>query len=379
MLDTVILQLNPSQYHIQIYENFGATKEQITGARGGFRKWINNPTTQDKKNDIYKPRLTLIKRGAVLFLKVEFSAPKLIFNNNVEELNDSDFDLVIKTLRERMQSMGVLVFSTCLENAEIISFHPSKNIPLSKGYTANLAIKELNKIDCSKRFDFDEKNYRNNGEVLQFYTRSHSFVIYDKINDLVKPQKRATDKDQTKQQLSIFDYIKTNEQTLQILRLEIRLSLKQKLNNVMDFLEQKTNPTFKDIFNKELCKKIVNYYWDNFFGNNLFIFNTNSSPQYILQLIFMKYPKTKILQAIKAVGLYMLCKDDDGIKGFRQIIDSHRRNRADWQTVKENLKQFEDEIFASSVWGFIKDIRRELRDFKPYRLTKTENLMCKEK
>lgn len=379
MLDTVILQLNPSQYHIQIYENFGATKEQITGARGGFRKWINNPTTQDKKNDIYKPRLTLIKRGAILFLKVEFSAPKLIFNNNVEELDDSDFDLVIKTLREKMQSMGVLVFSACLENAEIISFHPSKNIPLSKGYTANLAIKELNKIDCSKRFDFDEKNYRNNGEVLQFYTRSHSFVIYDKINDLVKPQKRATDKDQTKKQLSIFDYIKTNEQALQILRLEIRLSLKQKLNNVMDFLEQKTNPTFKDIFNKELCKKIVNSYWDNFFGDNLFIFNTNSSPQYILQLIFMKYPKIKILKAIKIVSLYLLCKDDDGIRGFRQIIDSHRHKRTDWQTVKRDLKQLEDEIFTSSVWGFIKDIRRELKDFKPYRLTKTENLMCKEK
>ena len=379
MLDTVILQLNPSQYHIQIYENFGATKEQITGARGGFRKWINNPTTQDKKNDIYKPRLTLIKRGAVLFLKVEFSAPKLIFNNNVEELNDSDFDLVIKTLRERMQSMGVLVFSTCLENAEIISFHPSKNIPLSKGYTANLAIKELNKIDCSKRFDFDEKNYRNNGEVLQFYTRSHSFVIYDKINDLVKPQKRATDKDQTKQQLSIFDYIQTNEQALQILRLEIRLSLKQKLNSVMDFLGQKTNPTFKDIFSKELCKKIVNSYWDNFFGDNLFIFNTNSSPQYILQLIFMKYPKIKILKAIKIVGLYLLCKDDDGIRGFRQIIDSHRHKRTDWQAVKQDLKQLEDEIFTSSVWGFIKDIRRELKDFKPYRLTKTQDLMCKEK
>jgi hypothetical protein len=272
-----------------------------------------------------------------------------------------------------------LVFSACLENAEIISFHPSKNIPLSKGYTANLAIKELNKIDCSKRFDFDEKNYRNNGEVLQFYTRSHSFVIYDKINDLVKPQKRATDKDQTKQQLSIFDYIKTNEQTLQILRLEIRLSLRQKLNSVMDFLEQKTNPTFKDIFNKEICKKIVNSYWDNFFGNNLFVFNTNSSPQYILELIFMKYPKTKILQAIKTVGLYMLCKDDDGIRGFRQIIDSHRHKRTDWQAVKRDLKQLEDEIFTSSVWGFIKDIRRELKDFKPFRLIKPESLMSKEK
>lgn len=371
MLDTVILQIDFNKFYIQKYENFGASKEQILNSKSPFKKWINNPS---KKDDIYKPRLTLIKRGIRFILKIEFSVPKLIFGNNIDELDDCDFDLVIKTLRERLQSMGVLIFSANLEKAEVISFHPSKNIILSKGYTANLAIKELNKIDCSKRFDFDEKNYRNNGEVLQFYTRSHSFVIYDKINDLIKPQKRATDKDQTKQQLSIFDYIKTNEQALQILRLEVRLSLKKKMNDVLKSLEQKINPTFKEVFNKELCKKIVNSYWDNFFGNNLFIFNTNSSPQYILQLIFMKYPKTKILQAIKLVGLYMLCKDEDGIKGFRQIIDSNRRKRADWQTVKNNLKLFEDEIFTKSTWEFIKDIHRELKEFKSLKIEKPENL-----
>ncbi len=376
MLDTIILQIDHNKFYIEEYENFGASKEQILSSKSPFKKWINNPS---KKDAIYKPRLTLIKRGVRFVLKIEFSAPKLVFGNNIDELDDGDFDLVIETLRERLQSMGVLVFSTYLENSEVISFHPSKNIPLSKGYTANLAIRELNKIDCGKHFDFDEKSYRNNGEVLQFYTRSHSLVIYDKINDLVKPRKRATDKDQAKQQLPIFDYIKNNEQTLQILRLEIRLSLKQKMNNVMEFIEQKTNPTFRDIFNKELCKKIVNYYWDNFFGNNTFIFNTNSSPQYILQLIFMKYPKIKILKAITVVSLYLLCKDDDGIRGFRQIIDNHRRKRADWQVVKQNLKLFEDDIFTGSTWGFIKDIRKELKDFRPFRLTSNENLMCKEK
>jgi hypothetical protein len=367
MLDTVILQIDFNKFYIKEYEKFGASKEQILSSKSPFKKWINNP---DKKDAVYKPRLTLIKRGIRFVLKIEFSAPKLIFGNNIDELDDSDFDLVIKTLRERLQSMGVWIFSANLENSEVISFHPSKNIQLSKGYTANMAIKELNKIDCSKRFDFDEKNYRNNGEVLQFYTRSHSLVIYDKINDLIKPQKRATDKDQTKQQLSIFDYIKTDKQALDILRIEIRLSLKKKMNSVMELMEQKTNPTFKDIFSKNLCQKIVNSYWNNFFGNNLFLFNSNSSPQSILQLILIKYPKTKTLKAITAVGLYMLCKDTDGMKGFRQIIDSHRRKRADWQTVKQNLKLFEDEIFTGSTWGFIKDVRRELKDFKPLKIEK---------
>jgi hypothetical protein len=367
MLDTVILQLKPNEYHIEKYENFNTTKELVLNARGGFKKWVNNPTAKDKKNDIYKPRLTLIKRGLIIFLKIEFSAPKLIYGNNVDELEDGNFDLIVKTLRERMKSMGVIVFSKHIEGAEVITFHPSKNIVLKDGYTAHFAIKELNKIDCSKRFDFDEKNYRNNGQVLQFYTRSHSLVIYDKMADLTKPQKRATDKDQTKQQLSLFDFIKEKNNKLELLRIEIRLSLKGKMNEILKEVGYAPSPQFKDIFKKDLCKKIVNLYWTNFFSDNQFLFDSNSSSQAIFQKILMRYPKTKILQAIKMTGLYMLCKDDEGIRGFRQIIDNYK-TKTNWQVVKRDLKLFKDDIFINSSWGFIKDVKQGLIDFKAFRV-----------
>lgn len=372
MLDTVILQLNYKEYCIQKYDYFGTTKEQVSSTKASFKKWVNNPTTKDKNEGIYKPRLTLIKRGIRFILKIEFSAPKLIFGNNIDELDDSDFEPVIDTLRKRLYSMGVIVFSAQLEKAEVISFHPSKNIPLNNGYTANLAIKELSKIDCSKRFDFDEKNYRNNGEVLQFYTRAHSFVIYDKLKDIVKPQKRATDKDQTKQQLSLFDFIKNNETRLELLRMEMRLSTKQKMNNILDKVSCPKNPTFKDIFNQQLCKRIVNYYWTTFFADNNFLFSIENNPQTILQLIFLRYPKVKTLQAVKLVGLYLLCKDDAGMRGLRQTVESRRLKKIDWQVLKRDLLLFNDAIFASNSWGFIQDIKNELSSFKPLKIEKTE-------
>jgi len=367
MLDTIILQLDSSKFFITDYGKFGTTKERVNSGVRMFRKWHNNPTPNDKKLGLYKPRLTLLQRGLLLQLKIEFSAPKILFGNNVEELEENDFDEVVKILQCRLKDMGVVIWKKFIEEAEILSFHVSKNIVLSNGYTSSLAIKELSKLDLSKRFDFDEKKYRNNGEVIQFYTNSHSFVIYDKINDLVKPRKRATDKDQTEKQLTIFDYLKGNNTRTELLRLEVRLILKRKINQVLEQNGFANNPLFKDVFKKELCKKILNTYWSDFFSENRFLLSLKNNPQDIFQMIFIRFPGTKILKAIKLVGLYTLCRDEAGMRGFRQTVNSYKPN-TNWQAVKKDLKIFEDEIFSRSVWGFVKDIERQLNIFNSLKL-----------
>lgn len=367
MLDTIILQLEPGKFYISDYSKFGTTKELMFNCRLPFSRWVNNPTAFDKTNKIYKPRLTAIKRGRRYVLKIEFSAPKLIFGNNVEELEDTDFELVAKTLKERMQDMGVMIWTKHIEEADVLTFHPSKNIELKSGYTASLAIKELNKLDLSKRFDLDEKNYRNNGEVLQFYTRSHAFVIYDKMNDLVKPQKRAIDKEQTAGQLSIFNFIKERDSRFQLLRLEVRLIAKRKINEIMGKIGYSANPKFKDIFRKEVCKKIMLLYWSNFYTDNMFVLSTKSNPLEILQLILMKYPRMKIIKIIQLTGLYLLCRDEAGMKGFRQIINSYKP-KTNWQVVKKDIAFLQDEIFSNSLWGFVKDIKEQLNTFKSIKI-----------
>ncbi|MEI7498039.1 MAG: hypothetical protein WCK11_02025 [Candidatus Falkowbacteria bacterium] len=320
----------------------------------------------DKSLKVYKPRMTIHKRGMNFNLVVEFSAPKILFNNNVDELEDKDFDEALRRLKEKMLAMGVLVNLNNLKNAEVLAFHPSKNIPLTKGYTATFAIRELSKIDVSQKFDISKIKFRNNGEELQLYTNSHSIVFYDKIADLKNPEHRAVDKQQTKFQRSLFDYLKEKNR-IELLRLEIRLSKKVKMNEILKKVDHAPNPLFKDVFKKDLCQKIVNWYWNEFFNSNQFIFSTTSNPQEILQLIFLKYPKVKTLNAIKAVGLYALCRDKEGIRGFRQVIDNYR-SKTNWEVVKNNLKMFEDEIFTNSTWDFVKDIKQELKNFKPFRL-----------
>jgi len=371
MLDTIILELpiDPIANVID-FNQFGTTKEAMQKCTLGFHQWKNNPTSADWKAGIYKPRLTVNKRGNRFYLKIEFSAPKMLFCDNLNELEEKDFEPLLSKLNQRLQEMGVKIFRVLLEKANTISFHPSKNILLSNGYTSIFAIRELSKIDISKKFDITKIKYRNGGEELQIYTISNSLVFYDKINDLSKPAKRANDKDQTLKQFTLFEEIKKQKRPIEVLRMEARPSKKQKMNEVLAELGYPQNPTFKDIFNKELCQKILLSYWERFFSDNLFLFDMRNDEQNVFQSILANHSKNiGIHKAIYLTGLYMLCKDEAGMRGFRNIAEIYKP-KTNWTKLKKWLAPFQSQIATTPLHGFIKDIEQQLKDFKPYKLPK---------
>lgn len=366
MLDTIILTIPKNDFCI-LDDKFKPLFDSLKNA-AGFAKCVNNPAAEDKKLGIYKPRLTALKRRFDIGLKIEFSAPKLLFGDNVNELGEKDFDNLIAILATRIKEMGVGIFASAktIENAPVSGFHASKNIVLTRGYTAGFAIRELSKINLNQKLDLEKTTFRNSGESLQFYANRHALVFYDKIIDLAKPEKRAIDKDQTSQQFSLFDYIKQNQTGLELLRMETRLSHKTKMNEILQKVGYAPNPAFKDIFKKEVCQKVLKLYWNKFFEQDGFLFSVNNSPQKILQLIFKKYPNTKPKTAVFLSGLMTLCKDDEGIRGLRSIV-----NPKNWTPLRNYLRKFENDIFRQPQHGFIKDIETALAEFKPYKLPKS--------
>ena len=84
-------------------------------------------------------------------------------------------------------------------------------------------------------------------------------------------------------------------------------------------------------------------------------------------MILMKYPKTKIKTAIFLVGLNLLCKDEEGIRGFRNIAKNYRP-RFNWVRLRNYLRRSEDEIFTKPAHGFIKDIEKAINEFKAFKL-----------
>jgi hypothetical protein len=113
-------------------------------------------------------------------------------------------------------------------------------------------------------------------------------------------------------------------------------------------------------------------YWDAFFGKNLFLFSVNNNPQRILQMILIRYPKTNMRTAVMLVGLYQLCKDEEGIRGFRSTLKTYKP-KFNWIRLRNYLRKFEDEILTKPVHGFIKNIQRSLDSFTPFKINEYKN------
>src|SRR3989338_625975 len=369
MLDTVILTIPRGFYRIPKPYMFTPNAEILRGPGNYLVKCVNNPTATDKKNGIYRPRMTLMKmmtrNGTELPLKIEFSVAKLLYGNNVEEVQENDFESVVKALAKAMSEMGVVVSSEDITRAKVSAFHPSKNIELKGGYTSRFVIKEIKKVNSSQKFDADHKDFRNEWQAFQFHTNSHSLVVYDKVRDIKKPGKPAIDKDQNSVQLSLFDTL-TKKEKKEILRIEARLAKKVKLNSVLKELGYKENPTFKDVFKKGLCQKILQSYWQELImSKDLFLFDMESNPQKTLVNVFKNKQKIKAKKAIYLVGLRVLSKE--GIRDTRAIIEQYDVTRT-WYRIAKDLP-FLDEISNKTYHGWVKQINDSLDAFVPFRLS----------
>src|SRR5437870_4162294 len=108
MIDTIVLTLKPEHFAIMDHAKFSPSTEGIykhpyyTIGRNGFIKCVQNPTQEDMKDRVYKPRLTVTKRigtgGFQITMRIEFSAPKLLFGNNFDEVEETDFEEITKRL-----------------------------------------------------------------------------------------------------------------------------------------------------------------------------------------------------------------------------------------------------------------------------------------
>ena len=133
-------------------------------------------------------------------------------------------------------------------------------------------------------------------------------------------------------------------------------------------------PTFEDVFNKDLCQKILKYYWDYIFKDNMFLFDMRNNPQNILKMVLDKYKGTKMnLYKLFGFAGFVLCsKDDNGMIGVRNIIEFYKPKN-NWSKTKKWLEDFKKNLNKSYLHGFIKDIEAQLDEFKPFRAGENED------
>jgi len=382
MIDTIVLTLKQGMFTITEHDRFSPSTKGLYDSSNYYRlggrsnmTCVQNPTSSELKNGIYKPRLTVTKRmnrdrNFEITLKIELSLPKSIFGNNFDELEDSDFDLVVSTLKQKLREMGVYLLENRLINAPVSNIHYSKNIALTDYSTPYTYLKMISKVNINQRLDLNQTDFRNEGHSLKYRANSFEVVFYDKLKDLNKAKtsgKRAEEKDNAIQ-LNLFEGVEIKK-PFEVLRMEIRLNKKQKLIQILKKIGINQEPTFRLLFSKEIAQKILIYYLNEIEDGypTLLLFDPKD-PKGFLSEFMIHNPKAGVKKAIQMLGLRVLL-DQVGIREFREL--TKRKSRQSWYNLNKEMKglNYPQEVNTFGI------LHNALTEFKPLKLVDFQNGM----
>lgn len=377
MIDTIALNLKRNVFVV-----FDKTKfYPLTQSAGEsyFKRWVRNPSKEEIKKFGYLPRLTFIERPAESVLKVEFSAPKLIFGNNFDETEDEDFEEIIIKLKQQLKLLGINIFEYFLNKAPVSVIHYSKNIPLTDGSSAYMYLKEIQKANVNLRLDFNQSDFRN-GHSVKFRANSFEISFYDKVKDLEKAkvsEKRAVEKDNFVQ-MSLLEEIKEIRKIkpLEILRSEVRLNQPQKIRQVLRKIGLQVELTFKNLFKKEIARRVLLYHLDqieNAYPKLLYL-KPKSAKDFIAQFT-IDNPKTKLKDPFTAFGFYKALEEMP-TREIRELLKKYPKWA--WYRFYKEINSF---YYPKTALPIFEPIRKSIEEFKTFKLEKKSeaiHLICKE-
>lgn len=378
MIDTVVLMIPETNYKILNPDKFipsaNILNNPVSFGAKAFLKCVQNTSKEDYKNGLSSIKLTITKRavkgGFTKTLKIDFSAPKLLFLNNVNELSENDFILLIDTLQKRLLKMGVEVSKASLQLAQVSVIHFSKNIELPKFITSSMIIRELAKINLTKRLSLDKTIFKNLGHALTFYSKSYAIVVYDKIKDIQKTGVKI-DSDPTVLQQNLFSDNKPQEE---ILRIEIRLNIYHKIESVLKAIGKPKDRSFINLFKHDVARNIVLYYWEQMTTDkNTFLFSSENDIDKIAQEIHKNNPKISAQKLLAIIG-YLTFSKQKGMRILRQFIENTYTGRT-WFRIVNYSKAL---TFYSSLTDKIRfwnDIKNKIMEFKPIKPIDFQNQM----
>lgn len=222
-----------------------------------------------------------------------------------------------------------------LIKAPVSSIHYSKNFPLTDGSIPYTYLSEISKVNMTKRYDLDQTSFRNEGHSVKYHTNSFEIAFYDKMKDMEqakKSEKRAIEKYNILQ-LDLFEELKTRK-PFEVIRMEVRLNMRQKIRKIMSMLGFEIEPTFDALFKREIAQKILLHYINEIErGYPIMLHYQRKSSEEFISNFLVHNPKTTIDKAIKALGLKSLI-DEVGLRELREILKKYS-NRSWYRLYKE--------------------------------------------
>jgi ribosomal protein S21 len=195
-------------------------------------------------------------------LRAEFSVPKLIYGNSLQEVSSNDLEKALYAFKKALGNAGITVESNTVANARVSATHFCKNVLLPRDIRMQEILTELTQIDISKVVDVTKKEFKHGGQSLQIYSGTREWVFYDKIADAMRPKIKRKYKQRVGQERGIIE--RHNLQQQEVFRFEYRIKLAISVEKCVNGALGRTPKTpvlFRDLFTHDLCRKVVLNAW----------------------------------------------------------------------------------------------------------------------
>lgn len=314
MIDTIKLIL-PFSKRPHWYEK--ARFQHGFDADTGLFKAVANPSSENKKKGIYQPRLTYTERpvrgGKNYELAIELSLPKLMFNNNFSELDDADFEAVVKKLSDTIRvTYGIWLFTHQIRQASVRKIDYSKNIIFTDRTPVSNVLANIRTADVSKVYDIQNTDFRNGGHVYHIHSNSLDIAIYDKVADLKQERispKRSREKDGYVQ-MNLLDELE-RQKTVTVARLEVRLNGLRKIRSELAKIGVTHGITFAEMYSSDTSQKILMRHWQNIFDHIPKGLLDSDTAEHLLINDKKANEDMKMTEALARVGYAYLRQDKD--------------------------------------------------------------------
>jgi hypothetical protein len=324
-----------------------------TPIRGSRFVYSNQAWREERERQgIYTPKYWIEQdyvNPKITFLIIEFSIPKLVFGENLTELKEEHFPLVVEKLQNFLQEISVYLTKIQIENLTPIVLAVGKNLDITNICSCDTAIHTLSPFNNRFRSEYRIVQFEyDRGKELYFNNRSTTFKIYEKIPEMIVNSKTSEERKlvETWAKFTKSPYRKQQLLAIEILRFELTLKTKVAINQVMKKYDI-ISPIFKNIFSKKIWDELVQKEIDKIYNqpiSNFIFLATNQKP--IIDAFLDKNYKS-IRAKDTARGILQSLQE----KGLAKTKRYYMRNysRKTWYNYMNNLKNIEKEIDFSTI------------------------------
>lgn len=296
---------------------------------------------------------------------VTFSAPKLLYGNNIEEVIEEQFDEVVDLLYEQLRALNlpIEITKTAIERARVRRIDYGKNTMIAELVPMGQFCDMLMHSEHVHRSKYTQIQYWH-GYGYKENIKHRSIIIYDKLAEFSSNTKNPAN---VREQ---FFLSAEKAHLFQIFRLEVQIQ-----NSTQIALELKQfglsgdNLSFGNIFSEEIAHTLLMKYWKNIIKRISPEKDPFSKDQLLTTFNNMVIKGSKTPQGLfAAFGLSYLAAQC-GLENVKDIFYKAYDSQA-WSRIR---KLYEEPKLDKGLYSFISSMEKIIDTMEPLQFGKEED------